>query len=788
MRTLDCKLARDLWRMRGQAAAIALVVTCAVASLVGFSGTYRSLVRSRDWYYERHRFGDVFASVRRAPEGVAERLAAIPGVEEVETRIVTDGPIEIEGVCAPMSAHIVSLPAHGAALQNRLYLREGRVPSADNEAEVAVSESLALAHRLRPGDRLVAVIEGRRRALSIVGIALSPEFVYLIRPGDILPDDAHYGVLWLGRRTLAAALDLTGAFNDVSLRLTRGATRPAVIAEVDRILGPYGGLGAYGHEQHVSDRFIHNETEELRLMAWFIPAVFLAVAAFLLQIVMARVVAAQREQIATLKALGYDNTAVGLHYLALVLVIVGAGVLLGILLGFWMGAALARMYTTSYFRLPYFVYEREAPVVIVAAAASFASALAGAGGAVRRAVRLPPAEAMRPEPPARFEPTVLERRGLTRRLPLPWRMVLRNISRRPLRTLLSTAGLALGVAILIVGAFFNDAIALLMHEEFDVVERADATVAFSEPLAPSSAYELAHLPGVLAVEPFRAVPVRLRAGHRTYRTAIVGLLPDPALRRVVDRARGPLTLPDSGLVLTDKLASILGVEPGQPIVVEVLEGRRPRLVLELATTASEYLGVSAYMRLASLERALGDAGAVSGAYLDLDGGSNSELYRELKLRPRVAGVVLRGTAISAFETFLGEVLLVFAGVLVLFAVVIAAGVVYNSGRIALAERQRDLATLRVVGLTRAEVTTVFLGDLAVQLLAALPLGVGIGYALAFGTARAMSTELIRIPFAASSGTLVFATGVVAAAAACVALFLRRRIERLDMVGVLKARE
>ncbi len=788
VRTLDRKLWRELGRMRGQGVAIALVVACAVASLVGFSGTHRSLVSSRDWYYERHRFGDLFASVRRAPETVAEQLSAIPGVEEVETRITTDAPIEIDGVAAPMSAHIVSLPARGAPLQNRLYLREGRLPAPDSEAEVAINESLAQAHRLRPGDRLVAVIEGRRRALSIVGVALSPEFIYLIRPGDLLPDDAHYGLMWLSRPTLAAALDLAGAFNDVSLRLARGASGRAVIAEADRVLAQYGGLGAYGHEQQVSDRYIYNEIEQLRLMAWAIPAVFLAVAAFLLQIVMARLVASQREQIATLKALGYDNATIGLHYLELAVVIVAAGVAAGTQLGFWMGEGMARMYTSSYFRLPYLVYERDASVVLVAAAASLAAAAAGAAAAVRHAVSLPPAEALRPEPPARFRPTALERWGLARWLSLPLRMVLRNIGRRPLRTLLSTVGLALGVAILVVGAFFNDALDVMMRQEFDVVGRADATVVFSRPLSQGALYELARLPGVLAVEPFRTVPAQLRAGHRTYRTAIAGVLADPELRRVVDQAHGPLSLPDRGLVLTDKLASILGVEPGRPLVVEVLEGRRQRLVLEVAATVSEYVGVSAYMRLASLDRALGDEGTVSGAYLDLDGASAPELYRELKLRPRVAGVTLRGAAIEAFQKSFSEMLLVMAGSLVLFASVIAAGVVYNSGRIALSERQRDLATLRVVGFTRAEVTVVFLGELAVELFAALPLGAGIGYALAFSTARAMSTELFRIPIVVSGGTLAFAAGVTVAAAAAVALVLRRRIERLDMVEVLKARE
>jgi putative ABC transport system permease protein len=524
------------------------------------------------------------------------------------------------------------------------------------------------------------------------------------------------------------------------------------------------------------------------MMAWVVPVIFLAVAAFLLQIVVARLVAAQREQIGTLKALGYGNVAIGAHYLQLVLVIVGAGVIAGTLLGFWIGAGLAQMYTATFFRLPYFVYEREASVILAAAAASVVAALAGVASALRYAMLLAPAEAMRPEPPARHRQTFIERWGLASRLPLPLRMVARSIGRRPVRALLSTIGLALGVSILVTGAFFNDALNALMKEEFDVVGRADATVTFTRPLSEGSAYELAQLPGVLAVEPFRSVPAQLRAGHRTYRTSVVGLQPDPALRRVVDPVRGPMTLPDRGVVITEKLASVLGVEPGERIVVEVLEGRRPRLVLEVAATVSEYLGLNAYMQSSALDRALGDGGAVSGAFLDLDGGGDEGLQGELRRRPNVAGVTLRTSTIAAFQRSMGEMLLVFTGALVLFAVIISAGVIYNSGRISLAERQRDLATLRVLGLTRGEVALVFLGELAVQLLAALPLGVAIGYALAFGTAQAMSTELFRIPFVASRGTVAFTVGVTLGTAGVVAAVLRRRIDRLEMVEVLKARE
>ncbi|MBI5486409.1 MAG: FtsX-like permease family protein [Deltaproteobacteria bacterium] len=785
MSMLDRKLRRDLLRMKGQAAAIALVVACAVAAYVGSTTTYRALRSSNEEYYDRFAFADVFAELRRAPATLASRIAEIPGSGTVETRIVADGPMNIPDFAEPATAHLVSIPPGGPRL-NRLVLLSGRMPEPGSD-EALAGETLLKLHHLHLGDAVSVILEGARRTLRIVGTATSPEFIFEIRPGDLLPDDAHFAVFWAPEADLAAAMRMEGAFNNVVLRLAPGADRQNVLDNLDRLLEPYGCLGAYGRDRHVSHRFISDEIRQLQGVAVFMPAVFLGVAAFLLNVAFSRLVGTQREQIAAIKALGYGNAAVGLHFLQLAGVIVLLGTLVGTLAGAWFGSVMTKMYALFY-HLPLFRYELDPSAVAAAVLLSLLTAFAGVAGAVRRAVRLPPAEAMRPPAPPRYRATLLERLGLGRLLGPVGRMILRSLGRRPVRALLTAVGVAAAMAILVLGAFLDDSISWMMDLQFRRAQLEDATVTFVEPRDPAVVVELRGLPGVSRVEPFRAVPVVLRAGHRTWRIGILGLPASPALHRISDRGGNLVDIPAAGLMLTDKLADLLHVHPGDDLGVDVLEGTRPRKTVRLAAVVRDLIGLSAYMELDALNRLAGHGPAVSGAFLSVDQASEKELHRRLKDAPMVAGVLLQRVAVASFEATNAQYLLFFTGILVLFAAVISVGVVYNSARVTLAERERELASLRVLGFTRGEVSAVLLGELAVLVVLALPLGCLFGVGFSALIARNLSSDLFRVPLVVENSTFAFAALVVLGASLLTALAVRRRIDRLDLVEVLKTKE
>lgn len=788
MRPLQRKLMRDVWHLRGQVLAVLLVVACGVAAFVAMRSTYQSLLTSQAAYYADYRFADVFAQLKRAPETLAPRLGEIPGVAHVQTRVVAGVTVDVPGLNEPARGRILSLPEHQMPMLNDLHFLEGRYVDSGKHDELIISGAFSNANNLHPGDTLSAIINGRWQKLKIVGVALTPEYVYEIRGGEMFPDSRRFGVMWMSRGALGPLFNMDGAFNDVSLALTPEANEAEVIERLDHLLEPYGGLGAYNRSEQTSNHFITNEIAELRTNGTIIPAIFLGVTAFLLHLVLSRLVATQRDQIAVLKAFGYANLTIGLHYLQLAFVAILGGVALGIGVGWYFGYSITALYT-DYFRFPLLRYEVGANIVAVAIFISFVSSSLGAMMAVGRAVNLPPAEAMRPEPPARFRAGFIEGLGLQRVLTPATRIIVRNLARRPVKAFLTTLGISLSVALLVTGYYlYYDAIARVIEVEFHTVMRQDITVTLNEPGAARAQFDLAHLPGVLRVEPFRAVPVRLRHEHRSRRVGISGLAANAELFRPVDMQFQPIAVPPDGLLLGTKLAEILAVKPGDFVTVEVLEGQRPIREVQVVATVDDLIGLMAYMELTALNRLLREGQTINGAYLKVDAKQLPQLYARLKETPAVSGVGIPAAALETFNATLARTMGTSTGILIFFACVIAFGVVYNGARIALSERGRELASLRVLGFTKREIAVMLLGEQAILTLLAVPLGWVLGYGLAWLITIAIDTELMRLPLVLSQQTYLRAFVVVLVAAVLSGLLVLWRLRRLNLIEVLKTRE
>lgn len=786
LRALDRKLLRDIWHMRGQAIAIAFVVVAGVASWVSMASVMDSLQHTLDDYYSDFRFAHAFATVRRAPERVAERLRMVDGVAHVETRVMGAANLEVRGFEEPVASVIVSLPAAQQPQLNMLYIRAGRLPQPRAD-EVVLNEVFAEAHGLLPGDSVTAILNGRYRTLAVSGIALSPEFLMQIQPGTFFPDPERFGVLWMDRDVLAAAYDMVGAFNDVAFTLAPGASVDRVIDRIDAILRPWGGPGAYARDDQVSHVLISEEFNQLDTTATILPSVFLAVAAFLLNIVVSRLVATQREQIAVLKAFGYTNRSVGVHYVKLVLVIALAGAAIGTGVGVWAAFVLGDVYL-DYFRFPAIQYTLRPSVVIGAVALTTGAALLGVIRAVGSAVRLAPAEAMRPQAPASYRPTVVERLGLQHLFDQPTRMILRNLERQPIKALFTVLGIAMASALLVIGLFFGNAFERIIHVQYGLSQREDLAVSFVEPTSTSAVQELAAMRGVLHAEPSRSVPARLRHGHRERTIALEGLPRDAYLRRIMDTDLQPLTIPAAGVLLAARLGELLDARPGDRIEVEVLEGERRHTDLVVAGLSEQYVGLGAYMDIDELNRLAGSGQAVSGVLLMVDDAYTAEITGRLRDRPRVAAIVAHDQAIDAVQELFESSMLVMTAVLSLFAGIIAFGVIYNSARISLSERDRELASLRVLGFYRGEVAYILLGELGVLVLLAIPAGFLLGAWGAHAIVGALGSDMYQIPVVLQPATFGSAAVIVLAAAVASALAVVRRLNRLDLVGVLKTRE
>ena len=786
IRALHRKLLRDLWRLRGQVLAVALVVASGVALLVMSLSTHTSLAATRDVFYERFAFAEVFASVKRAPERLKDRVAAIPGVQTVETRIAAFATLDVTGMAEPVIGRLLSLPDQPAGGLNRVALSAGRMPEPGQPDDAIIYEPFATAHGLKLGDSFRIVMNGRKRRVQVVGIGLSPEVVYAIAPGTLMPDDARYAIVWMSRPALAAAYDLEGAFNDVTMTLLRGVDPARVIEKLDPLLAQYGGTGAYARADQLSAWFLQDQLDQTKAMATILPGIFLAVAAFLTNTVLARLIATERREISLMKAFGYSNIQIGGHYAGMAAAMATAGVLLG-----WaVGDPLGRYNTEingAFYHFPFLYYRPSGAEYAISAVVSLGAALFGAFWAVRRAVSLPPAEAMRPPAPDSFRAGVFPT-WLVALVDNQTRMILRQIPRAPIRSAMTTVGIALAVAVLIMALEWDGTIGRLVHSHFADTQRQDVTVAFFEPAPRSALQDLARLPGVLAVEPMRIAPADISFGLSTHRGALSGLPRAGRLQAIFDVRGWNLPTPQGGVTLGTVLAEKLGVEVGDVVQAQAFRGARPRLDLKVVGLFQTDIGTPAYVDYEALARALNEPGQFDQANLIVDARRENDLYAALKSSPTVAAVTIKQAAINTFRKTLAETLLVFTFFFVMFSSALAIGVTYNAARISLSERGRELATLRVLGFRRGEIAYILFGELALLSFLAVPLGCVAGAALVWVMNLAFQTELYRVPYLLLPAAFAQAILIVAAASAAAAWLARRRLNALDLVAVLKTRE
>lgn len=787
MNHLDRKLLRDLRALKSQAVAVALVMACGLAMMIMTRSLILSLETARSEYYQQHRFADVFSSLKRAPASVAAELASISGVAAVETSVSVQVTLDLPAMAEPAIGLISSLPRQGEPKLNRLYIRTGHPLGGERRNEVLVGEAFAEVHGLRPGDVISAILNGRKLPLRIAGIVLAPQFVFEAPPGAALPDNRTFGVFWMQERELAEAFSLEGAFNTVALSLGPSASERAVIGAVDRVLEPYGGLGAYGREDHPSDVRVSDEIRVLRGLSFGFPLVFLSVAAFMTNAVMGRQITLQREQIAILKAFGFTTRQIGLHFIKFALVIVLLGAVLGVTGGFLLGQKLVGMYHL-FFRFPQLDFILASGALGAAVIASAAAALIGVVGAVRRVAALSPAEAMRPEPPANFRQAIFERLGAGRWLSVSFRMSLRNIERKPVHAALTCAALALATGILVIPNSFRDGITHILDFQWDISQRQTATVSLVEAGPRRAIFDLQKLPGVIHAEPFRGAPIELRAGSRTRRLGLSGVPAGSHLSRIIDAKDREITLPSEGLVLSKALADALLLRPGDSVTVRVLSGHRREREVTVTGLAEDFAGIAAYMDLDAVNRLLGEGDRISGARLSVASGQWNEFLQAIKNTPQASGVVIKEAMRASFRETTAESIGLLQMIYLTFATAVAFGIVYNSARISLSERARELATLRVMGFTQGEVGSVLVGELVILTVVAVPIGLLAGSGMASVILRSINTETVRLPLILTPSNYAFATLVVVIATAASAAFACRKLNRLDLVGALKSND
>lgn len=790
MRVLTKKILRTVRRNVGQTLAVAAVIMCGTATLIAFTTAHRNLLLSKDTYYAANQFADFEIMLERAPDSVLFKLEEIDGVREVRGRIVEEAKLDLGSGREARTGRIVSMPARRGPVLNNVVVSEGRYfdPSATNE--VILSSAFADANELRLGETIQVTVDGRQHALRIVGFGQSPEYIYIIRSiQDMIPAPERFGILWVPEEFAEGALAMQSAANNIVGTVDNPAELDRILDQAETVLETYGVFAKIKSEDQVSNRFISDEIRGLESTTRVIPPVFLGIAALVIAILMNRMVRNERTQIGLLKAYGHSNLAVAMHYIQYAAILGVIGSIAGGLLGQWAADQMMGMYG-QFYEFPELRNRFYTDVFLRGSAIAVFFAVAGSWLAARRASRIQPAESMRPEAPRTARHSWLERSPrVWSMLSFTSKMIARNVSRHPFRAALNAFAVMISCGLLIIGFFMLDGMDYLMRFQFEISQRQDARVNFIVERGQDAVREVARYEHVREAEPQLQYPFEMRNGWYKKDVVIIGLPQGGRLQRLIDSNENEVAVPETGLVLSERLAYDLGAQIGDSITIKPLYGKVDvERAVPVKKIVQQYFGASAYMSLDALSDVLDEEMAVNAVLVRMDRGTERTLTERVRDVPGVATVEIRRDAHENLKETLGQQMAVSSVTTILFAGIIAFSVIYNVTTVSLAERERELASLRILGFSRQEVGRVLYRENFMTGAIGLALGVPFGMLACRGLIEAFNTELYRLPFYIDTSTIFVAIGLTISFIVFANLAVRRKLVRLDLVEVLKSRE
>lgn len=790
MQVLHKKLLRTLLKTPGQSLAVIMVVLCGTACYICIASAYRNLLLTRDTYYAQYRFADFEIHVDRVPHTVAMKLTELAGVRHVRGRIVQDVKVDVAGKREARVGRLISMPDVREPVLNDICLVRGRYFSEGAQNEVIVNERFAEQNGLSPGDRIEVSIETRKYPMRIVGTALSPEYVYMIRNvQELVPSPERFGVLWAPAPFVETALDMREACNNIVGDVDDPDALGAILDHAEDRLDSYGVFAKTKREDQISNRFLADEIRGLGVSARIVPGIFQGIAALILLVLLNRMVRTERTQIGLLKAFGYSNLTVSWHYIQFALILALAGAIGAFGVGQWLAYEMIQIYVSIY-QFPLLEARVYPDVLTRSVAIALGFAAVGAVSAATRAARIHPAESMRPESPRFAHRVWLERfDAVWRRLTFTGKMILRNISRNSFRAGVNVIGVMVSAGILIVGFFTIDALRYGLRFQFYEMQHQDVKVSFQREHGRDAFYDVTRFAHTRRAEPVLEYPFEIRNGWRKKDIIVTGLPRDAELQRLLSSEGETIDIGETGLVLEEHLSQTLGIGVGDLVTLKPLMGRvtKEREVV-VSKVVRQFLGVAAYMNVDALSRLLDEPFVINAALLRLDTGREADLNHELRDVAGIASIVSRTDAYQAVLATLAQSMKIMNVMLVLFAGVIAFAVIYNVTSVSLAERQRELASLRVLGLTVGEVGRIMYVENFVLGAMGLLLGYPFGLAVCRLIIRAYDSDLYRLPFHVETRTYVI-TALLTSAFVCVAnLAVRHKVIALDLVEVLKERE
>lgn len=787
-RVLLLNARRDLRASLAQTIALVVIVALGVMSLTTLVGAYRDLGTSYNRTYNELSFADVTFSLQGAPAEAVRQVEVVDGVDSVTGRLVVDTGMILPGAAgAPdkqMRVRLIGIPADAHPRVDDVLVLDGGYLDPNQPGSLLVESHFADLFGHGPGDTVSPIINGRPVDFKAAGVVATPEYLVISSGRDeVMPSPRTFAVMFADIDELRRLTGAGDTVNDLAVKFKPGADGNAVVVAIQRQLEPYGLRETTLKADQASFAALKLDLDGYRQIAYLMPGIILLVAAFSLYILLSRQVRTHQAQIGLMKALGYGDRAIVTRYLSQAVMVGVIGSIVGLLAGF----PFTQLVTTAYAKelgIPLVETSIYLDLVLAGVLISLVVAvLAGIGPALASA-RMQPAEAMRQDPTAA---AVTGRRSLLERIfrmPFWLRLPLRSIGRVRRRALSTILGVIFAFVLVLMAWGMLESMNYMFSNNFNNVERWDATMTFGGPQAPGALDGIKNQPDVKEVEPLLQLPAAIEMNGASQELFLTGISPAQDLHHLElsDSVDPRAALADDGVVLSSHTVNALGLKIGDPVTLKTYAGD---FNLTLKATMDELLPAVAYVSLESASAMIGAPGSFNGAWITVDDAAGQDqLAAGLYRLPGAASVQLKSDIESDWQALLGF-FYIFIGVILAFALAMAFALLFNTMTVNVLERRREFATMRSVGAGRSRIAMLVSVESTLLWAVALIPGLILGWLAARQLVAAFDSDLFTFRTVVTfRGFLITALGILLTMLLA-ALPAIRRVNRLNLAEATK---
>ncbi|MDQ2086240.1 FtsX-like permease family protein [Herbivorax sp. ANBcel31] len=785
---LHKKMLRDLLKNKVAYLACSVIIAIGLMIFVSMENTYINLNKSMNYFYNEYNFADAFATVESMPLNHLRGITDIPGIEQVSGKLVKDVRVLFSDREDNVYLRLVSVDLEENERLNDIWLMEG-TELEKSKRNIWTGIKFYDANELNYGDDIEVIINGKVTELNVIGKAQSPEHVYVMKDiTDFYPSDKEFGVAYIPYDVMETLFDFNGTINEISFKVDSSHSFEDIKSQLESRLKKYNVSNIVERKDQLSNFMLAEEMKQIEKMSSSIPILFLIVAAIILWIMLKRMVEHQRMQIGTLKASGYSSFQILMHYVSYSVVIGIIGGIVGGVFGFIISDVMIMMYQDIY-SLPNLESEISVVYFLMGIIISVIfSSIAGVLGA-RGVLKLEPAESMCPPAPVSGKKILLENVNIFwEALTVQGKMAVRNIFRSKGRSLFTCMGIAFAFSLMAALFSFVNMFDVIIMDTFEYVQKYDMKVTFY-PLQNVTPIirELEAISDVDLAEPMWEVPVTLTNEHRKNDTIILGLKSNSELYHVVDEKKHRVTILEGGIMLAEPLAKKLDAKIGDILDVETPFTQKENLQIGVANIVPQYIGTNGFMILEDLNALLGHRDAGNSVLLRLPQESTGEIKNRLNESKIVTSIEEIDQTREKYAELMEQAFIMLY-VMALMAILTGFAIIYNSGLISFSERERELASLRVMGMSNGEVMEVLSFEQIFLGIVGIVVGIPLTYFYNYLLVESFETDFYNFPMVVKPEVFLYALLGTVLATFFAYLSIRKRVKNLSMVEVLKERE